>query len=275
MNDTLDGPDTSWLLHAHIANTIHVNGHVEQPCTTTPHRGTINPFEHLRLTRFTGSNAIEAMRSSLPQSYGSGHGLLLASLDVEQAFDQLEARAAARAMLEQVAPAWATAADLRDHVDQHAWPTVAEESCDGSVVPGDGERQGAPGTPTKWNCATNAISRLLVKACGGVSPDDRRPALNLWYIFWFADSAYIRADDPIKLQTRCSALAESASVYRIPFSEDSFDILRSDGGEESVSLSDGRWFTPGPALKVLGVLVDAQGSTHISIKARAPVAIGV
>lgn len=73
--------------------------------------------------------------------------VFIASLDIANAFDQLEAYSLERVVQEHQAPAWAIAAVLREMVDQKAWPTVPGVGCDQPVVLGTGTMQGAPGTP--------------------------------------------------------------------------------------------------------------------------------
>lgn len=64
------------------------------------------------------------------------------------------------------------------------------------------------------------------------------------------------------------------SRVRVPFSQDSFEVLPSGGGEEAIMRADGRCFTPKLALEILVVLADAQGSTQTASTAKAMAAIG-
>lgn len=70
-------------------------------------------------------------------------------------------------------------------------------------------------------------------------PVEWYPALDRWPTLWCVNNVYILAEDLVTLQARRSALVESAAAYGIPLSEGCFDILSLDGGEGSISLSDG------------------------------------
>lgn len=67
------------------------------------------------------------------KGHESGHKVFIATLDVDKVFEQLQAYAVERALLDHEALAWAIAAVLRWLVDQIAWPTLDRVSCETPV----------------------------------------------------------------------------------------------------------------------------------------------
>lgn len=78
-------------------------------------------------------DAIEATRSQLRKGRGWGHGLLLASPDVEKASGQLEAREIKDDVRQRTPRHGAISAVLHERVDQHPWLAVVGVRCESSV----------------------------------------------------------------------------------------------------------------------------------------------
>lgn len=106
----------------------------------------------------------------------------------------------------------------------------------------------------------------MVKWCVALAP---------WPLPWYADNAYVIADDPIKLQTRCCALSESVLEYGIPFSAASLEVLPCNGDDRDITLQDGIYFVPTELLVVRGVAVDSKGRAAVAITAQEQAATGV
>lgn len=107
--------------------------------------------------------AVTALRVLLQKAREWGFPLYIASLDVAQAFDQVEACAAERALREHGATPWAIAAVLRELLGQLSWPRVAGVATDSLVELGKGARHGGSGTPILWNYMVSAVTKPLVR----------------------------------------------------------------------------------------------------------------
>lgn len=66
--------------------------------------------------------ATEAICALLRKGFACGHGIYIASLAVEKAFNQLEAWVVEEAVQDHDAPAWAISAVPRKLLEQLAWP---------------------------------------------------------------------------------------------------------------------------------------------------------
>lgn len=201
--------------------------------------------------------------------------LLSASLDVDKAFDQVEPRAMEDVTVYQKAPAWAIAAILRELAMQEARPAVGEVGprirWGWEILPGKARL--AP--PHSWEPTVSIFSASLGETWESEPPMTWCDAVAALPIIWFVDNAYVIADAPDKLQTKCRAQVEVAAAYGEPFSNDSLVTLQ-DGGEMShISLADDRAFAKRAQIKVLGVTVDATGSTLTARLAREKEAMGV
>lgn len=109
----------------------------------------------------------------------------------------------------------------------------------------------------------------LMKSWEGKHALERCPSFSRWPILWYAESAFVIADSPVKLQDRCRTLVSSASEHWLQFADSLFlEYLRPKNRDGSVDLIDGRCFTPESAIKILGVVVDSKGSTQIAVAAR-------
>lgn len=101
----------------------------------------------------------------------------------------------------------------------------------------------------------------------GIVPGLRRPWAHV------PDNADVLADVPVKLQTRRGALVESAAADGVQFSEDSSEVLRSDGHADSSTPTDSGCLAPELVINIVGCPVDAKGSSQTAITARATAAL--
>lgn len=59
------------------------------------------------------------------------------------------------------------------------------------------------------------------------------------------------ADLSVKVQACCRSSVRAATEYGPPFSETSFNVIVTSGGDEAITLQDGRRFAPRGLLEVV------------------------
>lgn len=99
----------------------------------------------------------------LRKAHACGQPLFLVSVDVDMAFDQVNPKVVARAMLYHKTQAWGIAAVLRELVAQEAWPILGEVETEKPVELGTRAEQGASGPPALYDLIVSAFTARLVE----------------------------------------------------------------------------------------------------------------
>lgn len=127
-------------------------------------------------------DAMDALRTSARMAKSCGQCPVIARLDIERAFDQLEAYSAGEGFFGTQALAWAISAVLQEMADQKAWKLEAGVICDPPVVMGKQGRQGALAPPL-CHYVMRAFARPLVRECESHVRTKRCQAHAAWPIF--------------------------------------------------------------------------------------------
>lgn len=127
------------------------------------------------------------------------------SLDIEKAFDELEAGAAERPLLARGVPELATAAILHElSFVSGGWATLVRgggnaqrTSCDR-----EGSAAGRAGHPARWSYVARVLAKPL---CGEWTAEGTSAScldLDQWPVRWSADDAFLIADDRATIPRR-------------------------------------------------------------------------
>ena len=200
--------------------------------------------------------------------------LIIASMDVSHAFDDMPHTLIAQSLLADGAGEELTSAWLREHMDLAVLPTAAGVTCS-AVRQTKGGRQGGARTPHAWNHAFGvafARAKLLWR--------DMPPAMrwageleDMAVLAW-ADNVFVLADSCESAERRIHALVEQCDRFHMLWGSDSLEFLANDAARSgsatplSLALPDGRTFEEKEKLQVLGVAIDRRGDNRVAREAR-------
>ena len=241
-----------------------------------PRDSAIIGFEKSRQPMEVTHSLITALR----KAHEWGFPLGIASMDVKSAFDEVLVEPAAAALRFNGAPEEYTAAIVRDMLGNTGHPSMGHFT--GPAFRFEkGARQGAPRTPSLWNCMMN---HLITEARGrwAASSGDL-PRMVHWseevdehHLLIWADNIYWMASSLDALQKRVQDVARGFSRAGLSFSPESLELLGNStfpGGTLHL-VPGGVSFRRVTTLVCLGVALDGEGSTSAQIQHRVDQARG-